>query len=172
MPTQKNILCLSGSNRAGSATIRLLEALADLHPSWTFSRYDRLGHLLLFEPKYDQYPRHAEIVNWREAVAAADALIIATPEYLHNLPALLKNALEWLTTSGELSDKRVLPLTLTPHEPRGEKAMQSLLWSLQALTANIVTHLALYHADIQYDAEGRLLESDGVSILREAIGLL
>ena len=104
----------------------------------------------------------------------SDAVIITTPEYIHNLPALLKNALEWLTTSGELAQKRVLAMTFTPHSPRGEKAMQSLLWSLQALDANVVVQLPLYQNEIEFefDKTEAIIENKEAEILMEAINLL
>ena len=102
----------------------------------------------------------------------ADAIIISTPAYLLNIPAMLKNALEWLTTSGELEGKRVLPITFTPHPPRGERAMQSLIWSLQALNAHVVTKLALFQSEVKFSDGGEILDVETRDILREAIRLL
>ena len=58
-------------------------------------------------------------MDWRKILQESDAVIISIPEYIHNIPALIKNALEWVTTSGEFLGKKVLPITFTPHEPRG-----------------------------------------------------
>lgn len=74
------------------------------------------------------------------------------------MPAALKNALEWLVAGGEMSQTKVIPITLTPHEPRGKKAMQSLCWTLGALNATIPTKLTLYRADIIYQTNGVLTD--------------
>ena len=88
------------------------------------------------------------------------------------MPALMKNALEWLASSGELAGKAVLPITFTPHPPRGEKAMQSLTWSLQALDTKVVTQLALYQKEIKFNDNGIVADEEVLGILKEAIDLL
>ncbi|MEM1119996.1 MAG: NADPH-dependent FMN reductase [Bacteroidota bacterium] len=166
------ILTISGSTRPESANVRLLATLPGLFPEHTFTFYAQLSYLPIFKAEIDKYPWHAEIVNWRTAVRTADAIIFSTPEYIHNMPALLKNALEWLTSSGELAQKRVLAMTFSPRKPRGEKAMQSLLWSLQALDANVVVQLPLYQDEINFTKRGQLIENESSEMLKAAIHLL
>jgi len=166
------ILTISGSAREASANVRLLEALSDLFPNFDFQHYPAIGALSLFKADLDQHPWPQSVLDWRSVVATCDALIIASPEYLHNIPALIKNALEWLSSSGELMHKKVLPITFTPHPPRGEKAMQSLLWSLTALDAKIVGQLDLYQRDIQF-VDGQIkIADDSLEMLKEGLALL
>ena len=165
-----NILTICGSTRKESQNAQLLKAIAALLPHHTFVHFE-LTHIPLFHPDVYDLPLPDEITKWKKSVAIADAIIISTPEYLHNIPAVLKNALEWLTQSGELAHKAVLPITFTPHHPRGEKAMQSLLWSLLALESRVVTSLQLFHTDISID--GNLIaKGDGIELIKEAVGLL
>jgi len=166
------ILTISGSTRTDSANTRLLSALPTLFPQHTFQYYVQINQLPLFQAELDKYPWHTEVVDWRKAIADADAVIISIPEYIHNMPALIKNALEWVTSSGELAQKRTLAMTFTPHEPRGEKAMQSLLWSLQALDANVVVSLPLYQQEVEFDINGQLIENEAREMLIEAINIL
>ena len=166
------ILTISGSTRTDSANTRLLTALPALFPKHTFQHYARINQLPLFQAELDKHPWHTEVVDWRKAIAEADAVIISIPEYIHNMPALIKNALEWVTSSGELMQKRVLAMTFTPHEPRGEKAMQSLLWSLQALDANVLVSIPLYQQEMEFDGNGQLVENEAREMLNEAIKLL
>lgn len=166
------ILTISGSAREDSLNVRLLEALPVLFPKYNFQYYPAIGDLPLFKAPLDQHPWPPAVLNWRAAVAACDALMITSPEYLHNLPALIKNALEWLTSSGELLQKRVLPITFTPHPPRGEKAMQSLLWSLTALDARIVGQLDLYQSAIQFENGVIQMEEESLEMLKESLVLL
>jgi chromate reductase len=83
-----------------------------------------------------------------------------------------ESVLEWIATSGELVGKRILPITFTPHEPRGEKAMQSLCWSLQALDAQIIVQLPLFQNEIDFNDDTTLVENDSVEMLIEGIKLL
>ena len=166
------ILTISGSTRSASANTRLLTALSFLVPHHSFERYTKLAELPIFQAESDHHPWDAGVVDWRAAVAASDAVIISIPEYIHNMPALIKNGLEWLTSSGELEQKRVLAITFTPHEPRGDKAMQSLLWTLQALNANVVVSLPLYQNEIAYEVKGGFIENEAKEMMMEAIQIL
>jgi len=166
------ILTISGSARPESTNAALLDAFPQFFPKLSFERYKALHQLPLFQVALDAAPWPQAVVQWRQSLELADAVIICTPAYLHNIPALLKNAFEWTSTSGELANKRVLALTFTPHPPRGDKAMQSLLWTLQALNASVIGSLALYQQDIQLK-EGKLItDGDTRELLEEAIKLL
>jgi chromate reductase len=90
------VLGISGSLRRGSHNTRLLRVAAELVPP--------PAELELFEglkdvPPYDEdddgdlAPAGAR--RLREAIAAADAVLIATPEYNSSIPGQLKNALDW-----------------------------------------------------------------------------
>ncbi len=166
------ILTISGSTRSDSANIKLLESLPFLFSTYTFERYALLSDLPIFTAESDQHPWHSTVIDWRKAVKNADALIISIPEYIYNMPALIKNALEWVTSSGELVQKRVLAMTFTPNEPRGEKAMQSLIWSLQALDANVIVQLPVYQNEVEFDQNGQLIENEASEMLKAAIDLL
>jgi len=166
------ILTISGSSRSESSNAKLLDALPKLFPADSISRYTTLDQLPVFAAQLDRHPWPEGVLRWREALQDADAVIICTPEYLHNLPAQIKNALEWLASSGELVQKRVAAITFTPNPPRGEKAMQSLRWSLQALDARVEIELDLYQKELSFDADGAILEEDAVSILEEMMLVL
>ena len=159
-----NILTISGSTRKDSSNVRLLEVLPHICPDHSFTRYD-IMQIPTFFPDAYEYPIPDQASKWKNIVETSQAMIVSTPEYIHNIPAILKNALEWLTKFGELANMPVLPITYTPHSPRGEKALQSLLWSLLALDARIVASLSLYH-------NGKPIGQEGIELLREAILLL
>ena len=170
--TMKKILTISGSARKGSTNAQLLDALPIIFSQYQFHRFEKLHLLPIFTEIVDENSYPEIVMEWRNAVKEADAVIVSTPEYIFNLPAIIKNALEWLTASGEMHQKKVLPITYLPQEPRGEKAMQSLLWSLQAMDTQIVTQLPLYQTEIEFDENGKLVENECVEILKEAIQLL
>ena len=163
------ILTISGSSRTDSSNSKLLDHLSDLGLDHNYERTNLHFELPLFQAESDSNPLPVLVKKWRNQLSTADAVIFCIPEYIHNMPAVIKNALEWIASSGELVGKRVLPITFTPSEPRGERAMQSLKWSLQALDSNIIVELALYKSQITYDPQ---ISGEGAEILKEAISLL
>ena len=164
------MLTVSGSGREGSTNSMLLKRLKFLANDMDFYPTNLPFHLPLFKANMDQNPLPELVLQWRRELADCDGLILCTPEYIHNMPAALKNALEWVTSSGELKGKKVLAMTFTPYAPRGSKAKQSLLWSLSALEANVICSLSLYHEDIQFLDEDQM-KGEGVDLLKEALKL-
>ena len=138
----------------------------------SYKEYDirqfKLSTLPLFHPDAYDFEIPKEVLTFKETIKSQDAIIIATPEYIHNIPAVLKNALEWTTQTGEFSYKKTLAITYTPHPPRGKYAMSSLLNSLNALDANVVASLDLYHDSVK----GNSFNSDTTELLKEALKLL
>src|SRR5918997_2103307 len=89
------ILGIAGSVRRGSHNRRLLRAAATpLPPGTELVEWDRLGGLPIFDEDLENDPP-APVQDLLAAVADADALLIATPEYNASVPGGLKNALDW-----------------------------------------------------------------------------
>ncbi|MCF8257867.1 MAG: NAD(P)H-dependent oxidoreductase [Flavobacteriales bacterium] len=169
----KTILAISGSASTESSNKQLLETLrSEFADSYDIRVLDGLWLLPLFTPQAEQSGIPEQVQQLRQAVSDADAVIICTPEYLHNIPAVLKNALEWMTTSGELHEKPVLPITFTPALPRGEHAMRSLLQSLTAIKAKVVAELPLYRTEIAIENGKIVLNKSHRHLLSEALTLL
>lgn len=165
------ILTITGSAQKDSSNRRLLEALAKLIPEQDFAFFD-LRKLPVFSPDVQANSLPETVMDWKEALSKSNALIITTPAYLHNIPAGLKNALEWVTTSGEMNELPVLAITFTPHPPRGERAMQSLLWSLEALNAKVVAQLPLYQSEMKQNGTSFEWQDDIKMMMEEAVQLL
>jgi chromate reductase len=91
------VLGISGSLRRDSLNSALLRAAAERLPAGAeLVEFDRLGDV----PPYDEDvesagPAPEAVRELREAILAADAVLIATPEYNHSIPGQLKNALDW-----------------------------------------------------------------------------
>src|SRR5215510_1063207 len=105
------ILAISGSLRADSSNAALLRAAAACAPDgMEFRFYDRqLGGLPHFNPDLDGEGAVAPpaVAELRALLGAADGVLICTPEYAHGIPGALKNALDWIVSSGELERKPV-----------------------------------------------------------------
>jgi len=169
----KTVLAINGSASEDSSNGKLLHAISESFAEfYAIDVYEGLQHLPLFSPQLQEAGIPEIVRELRNKVASAEAVIISTPEYLHNIPAVLKNALEWMTTSGELADKPVLPITFTPALPRGQYAMISLLQSLLACNAKIVAELPLYRNKMTIDNETIQLDEEHRMLLGEALSLL
>ncbi|MDL5159088.1 NADPH-dependent FMN reductase [Actinomycetospora termitidis] len=103
MPT---VLLLSGSTRVGSTNTALLRTAAALRPEGT-RLYDGLKALPAFDPDDDVDPLPPAVATLRAALAAADALLICTPEYAGALPGAFKNLLDWTVGGAEMPGMRV-----------------------------------------------------------------
>jgi chromate reductase, NAD(P)H dehydrogenase (quinone) len=89
------ILGVSGSLRRDSYNSRLLRAAAGLlPPEAELVLFDQLKAIPPFDEDDEPTPPPA-VRAWREAVADADALLFATPEYNSSIPGQLKNAVDW-----------------------------------------------------------------------------
>jgi len=89
---------ISGSLRAGSTNTAVLQTAGVLAPSGvTMVLYGGMGELPHFNPDDDREgePVHPAVADLRAQVAAADALLLCTPEYAGALPGAFKNLLEW-----------------------------------------------------------------------------
>jgi NAD(P)H-dependent FMN reductase len=69
---------------------------------------------------------------------AADAILIASPEYAHEMPGSLKNALDWLVSSGELYGKPAAWLCASPSQERRAFVREALQRALEAEGASLV----------------------------------
>jgi chromate reductase len=89
------ILAISGSLRSGSHNTRLLEATRQLLPAGAeLEIFSRLAEIPPYsEDEEDVMP--PAVAALKAAIAGADAILIATPEYNGSIPGQLKNALDW-----------------------------------------------------------------------------
>ena len=96
MNTPIHILGFAGSVRASSWNRGLLRAAAELLPRGaTLETFD-LAALPFYNQDLDTpEARPDSVAAFKDAIRAADALLIATPEYNYSIPGLLKNAIEW-----------------------------------------------------------------------------
>ena len=111
------ILAISGSLRAGSFNTQLLRALPAIAPDgMEFEFFDGMADIPLYNQDLDVEPPPPAVAKLRDAIRAADGIVLATPEYLHALPGVVKNALDWASrppTDPALTGKGVVVLVAT-----------------------------------------------------------
>lgn len=136
-----HLLAVSGSLRAASTNTALARAALALAPDGVrVSLFEGLDALPHFSPDGDAASEAVPqaVKDWRGAVGSADAVLFVTPEYAYGIPGSLKNALDWLVTSGELWRKPAAAVSASPSALGGEKAHAALCLTLSALEAALV----------------------------------
>ena len=131
---KKNIRILSicGSLRVNSSNHAVVKAVAAMVPENTdFIIYRGLADLPAFNDSLDE---PLPVSDLREQLQWSDAVFICTPEYAFGVPGSLKNALDWIVGSGELTDK---PVAVVTAAASGEHAHASILLTLKALSAKV-----------------------------------
>ncbi|MEA1676478.1 NADPH-dependent FMN reductase [Nitrospirillum sp. BR 11163] len=131
------ILALSGSLRAASSNTAVLKAAALLAPAGVEVRlYDGMANLPHYNPDLDDTVDAARVPpiaqDLRASVQAADALLIACPEYAHGVPGVLKNALDWLVSGVEFPGKRVALINASPRAHHAQDALREILVTMSA----------------------------------------
>ena len=126
------ILAVSGSLRRTSRNRSLLRAAMLLAPdTLRFTLSDHLEALPQFNPDLEDTPI-ASVTAWRDAIRAADLVLISSPEYAHGTPGSLKNALDWCVGSGEFVGKPVLLLNASSGGAHAQASLREVLTTMDA----------------------------------------
>jgi NAD(P)H-dependent FMN reductase len=138
-PAPLNVLALCGSLRHASVNAALLRTFARLaRPGADIEIADWLGRLPLFNPDLEaaqdrEPPRAVQALHL--AVAAADAIVIASPEYAHGVSGTIKNTLDWLVGFPPFIHK---PVAVINASPRAHHADDALRETLRTMSAGLV----------------------------------
>ncbi len=162
------LLGLSGSLRAASINTTLLHAASALASDGiTIEISDHIRHLPLFNPDDEATPSR-QVEAFRTALASADGVIIACPEYAHGVPGAFKNALDWVVASGEFVDK---PFALFHANGRGQYARAEIAETLVTMNAHWVIDatLDLSISATTVDVQDIIGETHRVIAIRDAL---
>lgn len=95
MHKEVKLFGIAGSLREGSFNRAALEAARDLLPQKaTLEIFERLGDIPLFNQDHENNPPDS-VVDLKDKITSADAIVFATPEYNYSIPGVLKNAIDW-----------------------------------------------------------------------------
>ncbi len=165
------VLGISGSLRRDSHNTLLLRTAArELPPDTDFEILEGVRDVPAYDEDLDGDSQPAAVVRLREAVAEADALLFATPEYNHSIPGALKNALDWLSRPLVSNPLRFTPVAVVGASTGAFGAVWAqaeLRKVLAAMGARVVEgDVALGYAHQKFDEDGELTDEE----IREQLG--
>jgi chromate reductase len=173
------ILVIPGSLRTGSLNAKLAAAAVDelVRAEASVTRLS-LGDFPL--PIYDGdlesksgVPKNA--VNLKRMIGSHDGVLLVTPEYNSSLPALLKNAVDWVSrvqdaheTKGQVFRERPFAIAAaSAGRLGGTRCLAALRLILSACRATVIPNqLALSFADQAYDEMDRLKHPADIEALK------
>ena len=161
------IIGISGSLRQGSYNSALLRNAAELVPAGCTLEIASIKDIPLYDGDLEnQNGIPAAVAALKDRVAAADGLLLATPEYNHSIPGVFKNAIDWMTRPASdiarvFGDRPVGLIGATPGGMGTTFSQTAWLPVLHTLGTRPFFGKALYVSGAAkiFDAEGRLTDA-------------
>jgi chromate reductase, NAD(P)H dehydrogenase (quinone) len=157
-----NVVGFAGSLRHGSYNRALLRAATELAPSTLRIEIQELDEIPLYNGDIEAAGAPSSVGQLRDAIRRADGLLIATPEYNHGVPGVLKNAIDWLSRlprDSVLNGKVAAVMGASPGMT-GTARGQSQLRQAFVFTntyALLQPEILVGRAHEKFDADGRLV---------------
>jgi chromate reductase, NAD(P)H dehydrogenase (quinone) len=168
------ILAISGSLRRGSYNTALLRAAAELlAPGDTLELWEGLREVPPYDQDDDREPAPPAVAQLRAVVAAANAVLISTPEYNSSIPGALKNALDWASRPIATNAFRNKPVAVIGSSAGmfgavwAQAELRKVLAAMGARVAEVEVAVGL--AQEKIDADGRVVDDSVLELLREAL---
>lgn len=160
------VVAIAGSLRRGSFNGGLLDAAAELAPPGMEMSISReIGSIPLFDEDLERESVGGPIAvqKLRDSIAAGDGLLIATPEYNHSVPGVLKNAIDWLSrpTPVEVLNGKPVAIIGASGGPWGTRLAQAALRQVMYATeSRVLPAPAMYLSNCaaSFDTNGRLTD--------------
>ena len=173
------VLGLAGSLRRGSYNRALLRAARDLAPEGVEVELLDLAGIPFYDGDVEAGGDPEPVARLKGRIAAADALLIVTPEYNGGVPGVLKNALDWAPRpphESALVGRPVVIMGASPSRGGTARAQAQLAEVLERSNALPVDHqpVRIERAPAKFDgaAEPRLVDEDARRAVRAALDAL
>lgn len=167
------VLGISGSLRKASYNTGLLRAASELLPEeMTLETFD-LSHIPLYNDDVRALGYPEPVQEFRDRITAADALLIATPEYNFSIPGVLKNAIDWASRppNPPLDGKPVAMMGASTGNfgtVRAQMHLRHVCVNTNMLPLNKPEVLVM-RAQEKFDAEGRLTDETARGFIRDLL---
>jgi chromate reductase, NAD(P)H dehydrogenase (quinone) len=169
-----SLLGLCGALRAASTNRLLLHEAARAFGDCTFTEANL--RLPLYDADLEAAGIPPDVQSLADQIAAADAVVIATPEYNKNLSGVLKNALDWVsrTKGAPWRDKPVAILSAAAGRAGGERSQFSLRHCLTPFRPHLLPgpEVFIAHSSDAFDDNGHLKDTRSQTSLAELMQLL
>ena len=156
------VLGISGSLRKGSYNTAALRACAELLPPGMTLGFARIDDLPLFNQDVMDAGIPAPVKRLRDEVAAADGLLIASPEYNFSVSAALKNAIDWASRPPNqvFQDKPIAIFSAAAGPLGGARVQYDLRRILGQLWGHVLPRPEVFigMAASKFDAQGKLTD--------------
>ena len=168
-----HILAISGSLRKGSYNTALLRAAADIAPQSIKIDIFGIGDLPLFDADVEAAGNPKPVQIFRSAVADADALLLATPEYNWSTTGALKNAIDWASRGGSAAPLNFKPTAILGAGGRFGtlRAQMHLREILAHNQVRLVTtpQVQVSTASEKFDADGNMVHERTIDQIRRLL---
>jgi len=152
---QTRVAVLLGSTRAGSLNRRIAEHLRDNAPAGvTVDVVEGLDTVPFYNEELDGETAPASATALRESVASADRVLAVTPEYNGTMPAVLNNAIDWLSRpygQGAIVGKPFAAIGATPTPYGGKWSHEHARHSATIAGAVVVDDIVVDVAAVEVD---------------------
>ena len=156
------VLGVSGSLRKASLNTAALRACAELMPAGMSLGIAEIGDLPLFNQDVFDAGLPEPVKRFRAAVAAADGVLIASPEYNFSLTAALKNAIDWGSRPPNqvFQDKPIAVFSVSPGPMGGARVQYDLRRILGQIWGHVLPRPEVFigSAQSKFDAQGKLTD--------------
>lgn len=171
----RRLLGISGSLRAGAYSTAVLRAMLGAADGFTTAEAE-IGALPLFNQDLYVQPLPTTVLTFRDLIAAADGLVIVSPEYNHGIPGVLKNALDWASrphNGSPLKGKPVLIATVSPAFTGGVRAQYQIRETLvSALARPVATPEIVVGLVAQKIVDGRFEDAATIGFARAGLAAM
>jgi chromate reductase len=174
--TPVKILAIPGSLRRASFNRALARAAVELAPEGAAVEIAELHEIPIYDDDVNAAGPPAPVADLKRRIAEVDAVFIATPEYNHGVPGVLKNAIDW-TSRGANQPWKGKPVAIAGASNGGfgtVRAQIALRPTLVCLDARVVANPQVHvsRAQDKIDAEGRLVDEPTRESLRKLLAVL
>ena len=162
---EMRFLGFAGSLRRASYNRGVVRAAAELAPTGIVVEVAHLDDIPLYNQDVEDAGEPASVVAWKAAIARADALLVATPEYNHGIPGVLKNAIDWASrprVTSPLRDKPVAVMGATPGRGSTARAQAQLRDAFVFTGACVMPlpELLVGQAGSHFDGDGNVTDPE------------
>ena len=156
-------LGLAGSLRRASYNRGLIRAAAELAPTGIVVDVFDLRDLPLYNQDVEDAGEPDSVKAFKLAIEHADALLVASPEYNHGVPGVLKNAIDWASrprVTSPLRDRAVAVMGASPGQGSTARAQAQLRDAFVFTGACVMPlpELLVGAAASHFDADGNLTD--------------